>query len=238
MLKPEYADALLDRMLTDSGTEALENLYDYWSAQCENDTDMPSPEFEKKMQKIIRKMRTREKKSRHRHISKKLVATIVAVIGVTGILGATQVDAWRVAISNILVRPAEGNNIDILNTDNNIPSDLPEGTLLPTYIPDSYTISSVDAGSVQTVIYFSDPAENQIVYRQYYSGESVFREIIDKEAINAKETKEIKINNKDAVLISDANSTVKIIWDNSVNFFFLSGDCSESELIKMAKSVK
>ena len=106
-----------------------------------------------------------------------------------------------------------------------------QGKYYPSYVPENYVTYSVDS--------FSD--SHDVFYDLGNSKFFDFSELSESAQTNVDtenaEVRAIKIGSAEGMLVQKRN-TIIIVWSNEERYFILSGNINETELIKIANSVK
>ena len=102
----------------------------------------------------------------------------------------------------------------------------------PTYIPNGFDIISFDTMEYDTDIYYIAPDGNYISFMAC-TGTTVSR--IDTE--NADRVENVNVGGKTGVL-TEKDDTITLTWSNEDHYFILMSKLDESEIIKIADSVK
>lgn len=141
------------------------------------------------------------------------------------------VEAYRVPFFEFLTQVWEELTSIIIHSDSNADHD----TLLllsPTYIPEGYTILEQISNEYKNSIIYYNESGAEIYYLQKLSSQSEF--IFDSEGTDPKE---ITIGTHKGYIITNKGIT-QIYWYDKFNVYSLIGSLDDSELIKMAKSIK
>ena len=209
----------------------------------ENEKHTFSPEFEKKMKKILKQGRKFKGDIRKSSLNiLKRISIIILVILSVSFLSLFSVKAIREEIYNIVTMFFEKYiDIQFVNMDNvNFVSDLSANiiyeTYLPSYIPDGYWEDTIEKSECDVKAIYINTEEENIVYHQQLlsvaisiDGENYIENDININGINGK----IYEYNK-----TDDISYYIIIWSDNKYSYKLRSFLNKEETIKIAESIK
>lgn len=141
------------------------------------------------------------------------------------------VEAYRVRFFEFVTQVWEELTSIIIHSDDNADHD----TLVlisPTYIPKGYSILEQTSNEYKNSIIYCNENGSEIYYLQKLSSQSEF--IFDSEGA---ESKEIAIGTHKGYIIMNKGIT-QVYWYDKFNVYSLIGSVDDSELIKMANSIK
>ncbi len=141
------------------------------------------------------------------------------------------VETYRVRFFEFVTQIWEELTSIIIRSDSNADHD----TLVlvsPTYIPEGYSILEQTSNEYKNSIIYYNESGAEIYYLQKLSSQSEF--IFDSEDA---EPKEITIGTHKGYIIMNKGVT-QIYWYDKFNVYSIVGSLDDSELIKMAKSIK
>ena len=191
------------------------------------------PDFEKKMDQFFKKATRKERGLR---IRRTLIRVGVTAMGVLVVFTAVifSVDALRVPFLNFFNTVNQESTTIHVNderADYSALGDQIKGLYLPTYIPDSYTVKTIDIKSSYYRIVLQDANQNSITMRKLLEGYSVG---LDSESA---EVESLTVNDGQAqYYVKDGINTLVFKYDT--NAFMLAGIVSKDELIRIAESIK
>lgn len=190
-----------------------------------------SPEFERKMEKLIRKARRKEWREKHRKGIRQLAAMVAVVFLAGGIL-VTQVDAIRVPVMSVVVTIGERFSEIVVkdSAQRNIPSN-EFYSRLPTYMPDGFWVESVDEDKNSCTVFYSDNSESYYSIDYYTSAADT---AIDTENAIVLEQ---EIRGQPAIIAEKNGSTI-IVWYPNGHEYILSGTISLEEMIRILESIE
>lgn len=196
-----------------------------------------SPEFEKKIQKIIDSERRRVKHSSFKNASYKFlktgkrIAIAICIIIATFSLVAFTIQPIRVALMNFYIeRHDEYISFDLQEQgeENDKAPDVNLSVII-TYVPAGYEIFNiVDNESALSITYSNS---NQFIHFERYSGSAKIT--LDGEGV---EFKKIMIGGKEGY-ISSKNEMNTVIINDEYYGYKLSSEISMDELVKMMESI-
>lgn len=198
-----------------------------------------SPEFERKMEKLIRKARRKEWREKHRKGIRQLAAMLAVVFLAGGIL-VTQVDAFRVPVMNVIITIGERcSEIGLQEPERKQVVSGKYDDYLPQYILPGFCIESVtEEGNLVRVHYVAEDESGD-----FYSvtvAPIVRNSSSSYDTENATIT-EILIQDYPAVLIeklSQGEPYTQIVWFPAGDEYHLSGYLLGEEAIQVLESVK
>lgn len=188
-----------------------------------------SPEFEKKMKKLI----NRRNKPYYRIINttRKRTACAAVVVLIASSVTIMNVDALRNAFSDFFVTTYEKFSKLQPVEDDSAPTTLEEIYEI-TYNLNDFKIDSNDENEYsRSIIYIKD---NIAIYFSQYTKEMYYPSINTEDA----EILTIDINGHEAIYFIDNNDYCHIIWDNGDYIISLGSNIGENVLIDIAKSVQ
>lgn len=161
----------------------------------------------------------------------KIAATIFLVILSLTFGTIMSVEACRIRFFEFITHVYEELTSIVIHSDENAGHD----TLVlvyPTYIPDGYSILEQTSSEYKNSIIYYNGDGAEIYYLQKLSSQSEF--IFDSETV---EPKEIAIGTHKGYIIINKGIT-QIYWCDNFNVYSLIGSLDESEIIKMAESIR
>lgn len=189
-----------------------------------------SPEFEEKMEKLIK----RRRKPYFRMINTvgKRVACIAACAFIVSSASLMSVDAVREAVFGFIMNIFEDHS-DISFEDDGKHPDTIQDIYEIGYDMSDYEISfEVNNDKMRSVEYM-DNKGNSIVFEQYV--EDAFNLRINTEDATVSH---IDLNGYDAMYYYDNNSFNNLIWDNGQYIFYISSNLTKEKTISVAESVQ
>ncbi len=207
--------------------EALAHEYNSMIPQASEHTF--SPEFERKMQKLI----SRREKPYYMLINTvgKRAACIILAVIIISTMTVVNVDALRNAFRDFFVNIFEKFSI-VQSADNDNTSET---------IEDIYEITYDLSGFTKEVWVDTDlDRRTRYIKDGYYIGFSQAVKSFFDERINTEDAviSTITVNGHEAMYYCDNHDYDTIIWDNGDYIFILSANVGKDELIEIAKSVQ
>ncbi|MCL2774742.1 MAG: DUF4367 domain-containing protein [Oscillospiraceae bacterium] len=223
----EIYDALLKVALKEAMRKKMEKL-----PTCEELEGMykPSPEYEKKLRKMISRATRKGKITTFKKYFKKTVASAAIVIVILTAVLMT-VEASRNYIFDTIIKwYGQYTYVELGNSGTDVNINMPR----PKYIPDGFTEVQLNLnGDMKFLIYQNSDGE-KIIFEQY-SNES-FATATDNEQKSFVET---DINGNEAALFESTDGDYNILfWKYNDSVLKLMAKIDTDELIEMAKSVE
>lgn len=190
-----------------------------------------SPQFEKKMQKLIK----RRKKPYYSMVNTALkrAAVIVLAVFITAFTAVMSVDALRKPFISFITSP--------FRSCSNVKSEPQSSTVYPATIKEKYRITGGIDGF--ETVYCDETAQRISIDHTNGSKSVMFEqwvvEAFDKN-VNTEdcETERVEINGCEAMGWSDNKGYYHLIWNNGEYVFCITSNVGKDELITMAKSVQ
>lgn len=184
-----------------------------------------------------RNMKTLLKYERRTPVMRRFVrqmktATAILLIALSMIFGTIMsVEAYRVRffefvteireeLTSIVIRSGENADYDALTA------------IYPSYIPEGYSVLEQTSDKYENTIIYSNSKGLELYYSQRMTTQGEL--ILDSEGAK---TKLITIGPQEAYLISN-KGTLQLFWHYDDSILSLIGNISETEIIKMAESIK
>ena len=232
MNESELNEKIYDQILKYSAEKQVENIAKEFSDVEREPKISYSSGFIKGMNNFFKKNR-RSDRSIHirRIILKSSVAVIILLIVSTSVI--FNVEALRVPFLNFIEHPGQqSTKIEAKdqNANYDLYADQLHGMYLPAFLPNSYSIESINKTGQNTIVIFKNP-DSQIINFQNISETSLAN--IDNEDAQAEH---ISVNGKDAELF-DKNGRYTLVFKFEYNVFMLSGPLSKDDMIKVAESL-
>lgn len=188
-----------------------------------------SPEFEKKMEKLIK----RRRKPYFRMINTvgKRAACIAACAFIVSSASLMSVDAVREAVLGFIMNIFEDHSDISLTNDGKHPDTIQDVYEI-TYDISDYSIVFTDYNDRNRSTVYSKN-DKEVVFEQYIQDSFNLR--INTEGATISH---IDINGYDTIYYYDNSQNHNFIWDNGQYIFYLSSNLSKEETISIVKSVK
>lgn len=225
-------DDLLDKLNDDV---FLEQLYERSIERYQSVPDPITPDLDARMyQRFARIPKTQHTHHTNQGIWRKCCRLAAACIVLFVITGYTilQVDAWRVQIDNLWLSFTHEREEPSIDASSELLDQIPFGTLIPAYIPEGYTLSAVDVGSVKTRLTYHNAFNLSLVYEVFSSDSTVFAQESQKESAIP-----ILVQGHEGYLLSFGD-VLTVIWHTDEHIFQISGTCTKEVLLKIANSTK
>ena len=241
--KEKTKEKMFDALLEYAAACHVDNIIEESKIIDQDPSPTPSPEFERKMKKLIK---DHERKEKIKHLKNKTVrylpkAAIFFFVLIGSLsLAITSIDALRVKVLNIIVEIQDQytsirmEDEDVLSDTSQSGNQIPPpdwNGYVPNYIPEGFSITEIEKRQVLSVIYYENNEGKIIRFTQYSSSNTDLR--IDTE--NAA-VQQIFIRDIEALLV-EKQERVSIIWEDEY-LFYITGEADKSELIKIAESLK
>ncbi len=225
-MKKDLQDKLFDSMLRAAFQEKVST---------QEPEDVPphefSPEFERKMQKLIRRMERQDWRQTHRRKLRRVAAMFALVIVLGGTL-VVKVDAVRVPFVNFVLSVGDGfSSVDIVGNQNQpeVPEDME--TFLPAYVPDGFQLSSSDSDNSFFMVSYTNEAESYYSILFYRSARS---SALDTEDADVEQR---EINGYPAIVIRENEQTI-VEWFPDGHEYFITGTVPLEEILHMIDSIE
>lgn len=231
-MKRRQVDEVFDAFLRSTGEQTLEELYDKYIEEFPEDVQEELPELDKKMRKIFRKAKAREKGTRTARYVRRIAVLLIATLSIGG-LGIMHVDAWRVSFSNFVLEVTGGKiSLDIGgNQAARQDRMLPENVKIPEYLPPGFELGDIMQFKSEVIMEFTNNSQT-ITFDQAVLSEMAYNEFSHEE-----DNELVKINGWDGQIIN-LNGLIKIIWRDELNVYRITGSLERDQLVKMAESIK
>jgi hypothetical protein len=224
-------ERIFDAMLQTACEEIMEERIAEWDAMNTGEHTF-SPEFERKMKKLFRSQtrKLRMKKARKALSRAAIVILVVMAIGFTFTMS---VEAVRVQFFNSIREFRE----EYIGFSFRNRVEQPSGEVLrPTYLPEGYVESDIQAMESGARITYVNDDESRIYLTQRIMQEGM--EVrIDGENVSAMYIVAFKAIDLQVYEGENEDADNYIIWECGNSFFQLSGSIQSSELIEIAKSM-
>ncbi|WMJ76527.1 MULTISPECIES: DUF4367 domain-containing protein [unclassified Sedimentibacter] len=230
MDKKEYVtDKAMDAMLQTAASDIEDKAVDILLDGYEGQNHKFSEKHREDMQKLFKKERKFRSARRIRTYSKRAAVIFIAVIAISAIT-ISSVSAWRVRFMNfILERTQYDTNIKF--TDGTSKADNYKfGEIKLEYVPEGFKLEKSE--SQKNHLYFAFRKDDEFFNFRTRDVRSSLS--IDTEGANVKE---LTINGREALYSENDNIRI-LVWNYDEMAYILTGSISESELVKIAKSVK
>lgn len=234
MNKDELNEKVFDQFLKYAAEQSIDKMAQKFPSDEElKRTITFSPEFEKRMQDFFKKAKRKDMAEANR---KKLIKIVVpaAVFIVICFTVVSNVEALRVPILNFFDNISkQSTSIEIQDNQDYYSafSDQIKGLYLPEYIPATYKIKSIDKASNIYTVHFENDSGGYIDFSSLKSGSFAG---IDSESADSEK---LTVNGQSAQLFIKNNLTT-LVFEYDQNAFMVDGILPESELIKIAESIK
>jgi hypothetical protein len=234
MNKQELNEKVFDEMLIFAAEKSADDL----ASSLPSDEELAkqvtfSPEFEKRMSDFFRNV---ERKQRNRQIRRTLIKVGIAACIALAVMSSLvmSVEAFRVPFLNLFSR-SDDKSVTVKVEDKianyDAFADQIKGLYLPSYIPDTYSVSEVLNPGNSYIVIFENSDGARIDLTALLSGSSTG---IDNE--NAV-IENILINDEEAQYYS-SNGVNNLIFKYDQNVFALRAQIPKDEMVKMAESLK
>lgn len=223
-------EEMFDLMLRDAFREDLQKEEPVLSAREEPPVSF-SPEFQRKMAKLIRKAQRAEWWQRNRGRVQRTAAMFAVVIMIGGLL-VTKVDAFRVPFLELVYTVREEfTSFDIVDHGEQISVSRSIEDFMPTYVPDGFQMKSRNGDENSFFISYIDEKDDYYSINFYRSARS---SAIDTEDATMEEF-EI-IGYPGFVVKKDRDITV--VWYPENSQYIIGGTISEKEIYSILGSIK
>lgn len=226
-------DGIFDAMMKVACEEVMDEKIKAWEEANVVEHEF-SPEFERKMQKLLRSQTRRSKVIKIRKALSRVAVVIIAVMA-AGFTITMSAEALRVQFFNTVSDFAE-EYIGFSFRQQVDPPAVVDGIVYPTYIPEGFwKDDSQDISDTIRVVYRNEDGQ-RIMIRQYTMSEGMNVQI-DGENIGSSyivEINEISLHIYEGNNDDDGNY---VIWDDGLNFYQITGNVHVTELVEIAKSI-
>ena len=240
--KIQAKEKMMEALLEYAAACHVENITAEYLLEDDSSSEVTlSPEFDRKMQKLIAKLDRKETliklKERTIRFLPKAAVFLLVLIGCFTIVVAS-VQALRVKALNIIL-DIQNQYTSIQSTDkykeqteqNNeqVPPDW-QG-YAPSYVPQGFKVDKTEKRDHLEAIHYANDQGQTIRFTRYSNSNTDVR--IDTEGAAVQN---IMIHDKEAIL-AEKQGLVSIVWEDDA-LFSLIGETERAELIKMAESIK
>lgn len=223
------SDAEFDEMLR----EALIIYMDKEMEEIPSDEELKgyqtfSPEFEKKMEALIKKSSKKYISINRFRVRKSMAAAALIIVVFSAFMS---VEAIRVPVIKLSEKIYTEFSEILFNNEKNIDTpDKIEEIYVPSYIPEGYTLEEENNMTSMNIMVYSNQQEQVIFVDQYTLSVSM---AVDTEGIT---TEEITVNGRVGIIYTKKGLTTIIINDNRYAYL-ISGYESREEIIRIAESL-
>lgn len=181
-------------------------------------------------------------KERHKLMRRlgKVCAVVILIVGVSGALLVSHVDAFKYRFDNFLVRvkteyleltPDDSDGNTVQNTEIDDKTNL-HGVWQPAYLPDGFIVKDFIEEGIMVSILFSNEEEEIINFAQYdANGANLY---LDNEAA---ESGQVELNQKYIGYWTHTDGITSLVWLQNDHIMDISSGISLEELTKIAESV-
>lgn len=233
-MKNELKEKIFDLVLTEALKESLDRELQEIDEMVANSPPHEfSPQFEKRMKKLINSIGRKERIKKYTQMCIKVVVTAAAIMGVLfgGLLTQPTVYA---AVENVIRTIFDrydkydyiGDELTVDNFNNNIRLG---------YVPDGYYLSSGDYFAANVILIYKDIDDNELSFD--YSIADGTSSVYDNEH-NSYIDFTINGNKYYYYESNDSDFPNTIVWYDKDYSFSISAHISKEELIKIAENVK
>lgn len=244
-MKTEHVDALFESVLQESLAGYMEEREAEALEQMERPALTCPPELRARVSQMVTEAEKKSSQKPRKHTVRKLLRQIAAIFGISicvsgFLLFIPKADAWIQKFRSLeaIKTPTESSNLEenyvYVKPNEKIKrnTDIPDGILSPYTLPQGYHLEEVIPGTIKTIfIYINSDSEN-IIYEQWESEQTIFKEASDKE-----DAASITINGTNGYVLQNEES-FEIIWSDGSHGYRISGYKDLDALIDMAKSVR
>lgn len=242
IMREQYEDSLFKLLMDDFAEKEGQRLTEE-NETLKDDKDFVLPDgIEARGEKTINEIFVAKRRKESWQRTKRILSGVAAIVLVCGIVFATlftTVSAFRESVYKLLVDD-EHINTDINLQETNVTNELgnsievPQGTYLPTWLPEGYALVSYETDAAKTIAMFSNNSGNTIYYYEF-NNETVFG--VDTE--DAESTESISFNGHDGLVVLKGDK-ISITWiDTRRNMLvrIKTLDIDKKIVIKIAQSV-
>lgn len=233
MNKQELNEKIFDDMLS----YALEESADDPASSLPPDEELEKevtlrPEFEARMAHFFRRQKQKERSRRSGRVLLK-AACFLCIIIVVSTAVIFSVEALRVPFLNFFSNSGNDSttvHVEDAGAEYDAYADQVKGLYLPSYIPDTYSVASVERTSNYYRAIYKSADENMIVLQSLLNGSSAG---IDN---TGSIIERLTINDEEAQFFTKDQSNI-LIFKYKQNAMMLSAKISKIELVKIAESI-
>lgn len=241
-------DKMIDSLFEYAATCHVNNIISENFGRSEIDGDRSfTPEFEQKMKELIDDYKRKEqiKPLKKKLIRKVSIAAVILLISMISLsITAANVQAFRVKVLNVFIVIQDkftsfqmrdnasnmGKN-ELVTNDQGQMTTVMKDSHIPEYVPKGFKIIDSQENPISVIIVYGDEKNETIRFTQYFDTKTDLR--IDTEGGIIKN---ININGSKAMLINK-DGRLSIVW-KAESLYYIVGHIDESDLIKMAESIK
>ena len=235
--KEKTKEKMFDALLEYAAACHVDNIIEESKIIDQDPSPTPSPEFERKMKKLIK---DHERKEKIKHLKNKTVrylpkAAIFFFVLIGSLsLAITSIDALRVKVLNIIVE-IQDQYTSIRMEDEDVLSDASQSGnqipppdwngYVPNYIPEGFQIVNTEEDPVGYIIHYTDAEGKFIRFNQIIRTNTDLR--IDTENANVQQ---ITIKGNEALFV-EKQGLINIVWEEEY-LFYIVGEAEKDEMIK------
>lgn len=166
MNKRDLDDKLLDDVISYIASEHMENIVNDLPSDEELDQLVHMrPQFEKKMSKFFKQLKSKDKRLRIRqHVLRTAIIFVLFIFVSTAVI--CSVEAFRVPVLNFFnIAKEKSTTIEVgeKGVDYNVVAERIHGLALPSYIPENYSISTFEGIEQYYIANFINSGDNKII---------------------------------------------------------------------------
>lgn len=216
-------EAMLKATVSDSENKMVDDLLDGY----DNENYEFSQKHKDDMQKLFKHERKMQIYSRTKTYCKRAAVIFIAVITISTIT-VIGVDAWRIKVMNFIMEMTQQDtNITVNQDDLNAYKN--NGITL-NYVPEGFVLEKSELQN--NYIYYEFTKEHE--FFDFHTMDINSSLSIDTENANAKK---ITIHEMEALYSENDNNNI-LVWHDEELMYILTGNISETELIKIAENIK
>lgn len=190
-----------------------------------------SAKHEAKMKELFRQAAKTERKGTRKKQRMQIAAGFLVFICCSTVM-VTQVEAFRVPVYNFFTEVKE--KATRFGVVEECDVEISERYVIhvPSYIPEEYCIDSImEEKSLFHIIYKSNDGEKQFIFRYYEKANDI---VIDTEDANVES---IDINGCNSFIVLEGDKC-RVLMNKENSQYYLSGDITCNEALKIMKSIK
>lgn len=229
-LSRKKSDYLLELALEEQLEQDAE-LEKYKSNDALGNTHIFSDEHNRRMEKICKLADKMENKPKRLRKYRQMAAGFAVILCISA-YSVTQVEAFRLPMMRFFIEVKEKSTLFGTNRDEGITFTEHLTEYEPHYVPDGFNVEHVDESDNSFIIKYVN-VQNKQSYRFMFNGNIGDADVDTEDGV----TKRIEINGNQAYIVHEGTK-IQALMNKDSHQFFLTGDISYDEAIKIMESIK
>ena len=239
------SDEIKQKLFDDLITYALEQEVEQRMSEMPSEEELkakyhPSPELEKRMQKLFKGIEKQEKAARRNKVMKWAAACLVVMVGVSTV-AINSVEAFRVRFYNTVYAAKEKYlDIRVEDKEKGSISSFEDQAYHPSYLPDGFYMVEEEVFLDNSQLLYENDEKVPIYISQFLIHEGATLVVDSEDAIMST----VMINGLKATICQKSYESssdkihTTIYWDDDIYFFKIISTLELEEVIKIAEGLK